>query len=383
MAKKILIVDDDLESIKLVGLVLQKRGYEIAAAQMGTLALEKAEKEHPDLVILDVMMPDMNGCEVCRRLRGNPATADLPIIMFTAKTRVNDKVAGFQAGADDYLTKPIHPSELVSRVEAMLLRSARGHIVEEQPAVRAKVIGFLGSKGGVGTTTLAVNVAVAMAQGPAREQKVTLAELQSGMATASIQLGLRRQGALTHLLEQPAESIDARAVDAQLEEHSTGLLALSGQIEPAGIATPVSPSHAEAIVRHLGTLADYVLLDLGVGLDETNRRILSECYHVVVSVEPQRSSLMLAQALLSEMTQSLNLAPHRISVVVVNKTSSATALNKEVIEGLLQYNVVRVVTPASDLAFQSAERGVPMVMMQPNSLVVKQIRSIAEHLVRV
>ena len=140
-------------------------------------------------------------------------------------------------------------------------------------------------------------------------------------------------------------------------------------------------SHAEVIVRHLGELADYILLDLGVSLDETNRHILSGCHHVVVSIEPQRPSLMVAQALLGEMTQSLSLAPHRISVVVINKTPSATAHNKEMLEGLLQHSVVGVVTPASDLAFQSAERGMPMVMMQPNSLVVKQIQNIAEHLV--
>lgn len=382
MAKKVLIVDDDLESVKLVGLMLEQHGYKIAAAQMGAQALEKAETENPDLVILDIMMPDMDGYEVCRRLRANPATVDLPIIMFTAKTRVDDKVAGFQAGADDYLTKPIHPNELVSRVEAVLLRSARRQM-EEQAPVRAKVIGFLGSKGGVGTTTLAVNVAVALAQGPAKERRVVLADLRSGMATVSIQLGLQRHGALMHLLEQPVEHIDARMVDAQLEEHSTGVLALSGQVEPPGMAAPVLPAHAEAIIRHLGALADYVLLDLGVGLDETNRHVLPGCYHVVVPIEPQRPSLILAQALLDEMTQSLNLARHRISVVLINKTPSATTLAKEAVEGLLQHHLVGVITPAPDLAFQSAERGVPMVMMQPDSLVVQQIRNLAEHLTKV
>jgi pilus assembly protein CpaE len=82
--------------------------------------------------------------------------------MFTAKTQVGDKVAGFQAGADDYLTKPIHPAELASHVEAILFRSARAK--EAAPTVAAHTIGFIGCKGGVGTTTLAVNVAVALAQ---------------------------------------------------------------------------------------------------------------------------------------------------------------------------------------------------------------------------
>jgi pilus assembly protein CpaE len=379
MAKKILVVDDELESVKLVGLMLQRHGYEITAAQSGTQALAKAASENPDLVILDIMMPDMDGYEVCRRLRADPATADLPIIMFTAKTQVDEKVAGFQAGADDYLTKPIHPDVLASHVEAVLLRSTRQR-TEEQPAVRAKVFGFVGSKGGVGTTTLAVNVAVALAQGPAKGQKILFADLQPGLATSSTLLGLRRHGALASLLDQSVDRIDAKAVEAQLEEHTTGVLVLTGQVEPPGVATPVYPAHAEAIVRHLGAMADYVLLDLGVGLGETNRRILAGCYNVVVPIEPHRGALALAQTLLDEMTGSLSFARHRINVVLVNKVPSGTTITKEAVEGLLQHDLAGVITPAPDLAFQAAERAVPMVMAQPTSLVSQQFRSLAEHL---
>ncbi|RLC99275.1 MAG: hypothetical protein DRI77_03105 [Chloroflexi bacterium] len=379
MVKKILIVDDELESVRLVGLMLQRQGYAITAAQSGAQALTKALSENPDLVILDVMMPDMDGYEVCRRLRANPITADLPIIMFTAKTQVDEKVTGFQAGADDYLTKPIHPNELASHVEAVLLRSKRRQL-EEQPPVRAKIFGYLGSKGGVGTTTLAVNTAVALAQGPAKGQKVILAELRPGLATASMHLGLRRHGALVQLLEQPAGRIDARTVEAQLDEHSTGVLLLSGQVEPPGVAAPVLLSHAEIIIRHLGSMADYLLLDLGMGLSETNQRLLQGCYQVIVSIEPQRISLTLAQALLGEMTQSLKLPRHRIKVVLINKAPTATTFTKDTVEGILQQDIAGVITPAPDLAFQAAERGIPMVMAQPNSLVVRQFRTLAEHM---
>ncbi|RLC75237.1 MAG: hypothetical protein DRJ03_30120 [Chloroflexi bacterium] len=379
-SKKILVVDDELESVKLVGLMLQRQGYEIAAAQTGAQALEKALSENPDLVILDIMMPDMDGYEVCRRLRASPDTADLPIIMFTAKTQVDEKVAGFQAGADDYLTKPIHPDELASHVEAVLLRSARRQ-TEEPPPVSARIFGFLGSKGGVGTTTLAVNTAVALAQGPAQGKKVLLAELRPGLATAAMQLGLRRHGALAHLLDQPVEQLDARTVEAQLDEHSSGVLVLSGQVEPPGVATLILPSHAETIVRHLGAMVDYVLLDLGVGLDESNRRVLLGCYQAVVPVEPQRVALALAQALLGELTGSLKLARHRVKAVLINKAPAATTFTKETVEGVLQHDLAGVITPAPDLAFQAAERGVPMVMVQPTSLVAQQFRTFAEYLV--
>jgi DNA-binding response OmpR family regulator len=97
MAERILIVDDDLDSLKLIGLMLQRQGYEIIVANTGQQSLSKANSERPDLIILDVMMPDMDGYEVCRRLRHDSATQAIPIIMFTAKTMVDDKVAGFEA----------------------------------------------------------------------------------------------------------------------------------------------------------------------------------------------------------------------------------------------------------------------------------------------
>lgn len=382
MAKKILVVDDEIESVKLIGLMLQRRGYEIVAARSGAQALEKARTESPDLVILDVMMPDMDGYEVCRQLRADSATSSMPIIMFTAKTMVDDKVAGFQAGADDYLTKPVHPEELASRIEAVLLRTSRRR-VEEKPPMRAKVIGFLGSKGGVGTTTLAVNVAVALTKGQEKGQQVILADMQSGMAASAVQLNLRRQGGTWRLLDQPVEQIEARLVEAQLEEHKTGVRVLGGQIEPFGVAMSLLPSHAEVIVQHLGAMADYLLLDLGVGLGETNRHILPTCNHIVVTTEPHRVALTLAQALLDEMTTSLSFPRHRISVVLINRAPSASTFTREAVEGLLQHDLAGVVTPAPELAFQAAETGHPMIVAQPTTLVAQQLRQIAEHLANV
>lgn len=182
------------------------------------------------------------------------------------------------------------------------------------------------------------------------------------------------------MLEEPIERLTSRVVEAQLEEHRTGVRVLSGQIEPPGVAMPLSADYAEVLVRHLGGMADYLLLDLGVGLDEVNRRILMHCDHVVVAIEPHRVALSLAQPLLKEMVASLNLARHRISVVLVNKAPSAATFTKAEIEDLLQHDLVGVITPAAELAFQATEKGQPMVTMQPNSLVAQQFRNVAEYL---
>ncbi|MDK1028525.1 MAG: response regulator, partial [Anaerolineae bacterium] len=123
MAAKILIIDDDLDTLRLVGLMLKREGYQILEATNGQLGLDRALEDKPNLILLDIMMPDMDGYEVARRLSQDQVTDGIPILMFSAKTQLDDKVAGFEVGADDYLTKPTNPSELQAHVKALLERA--------------------------------------------------------------------------------------------------------------------------------------------------------------------------------------------------------------------------------------------------------------------
>ena len=117
---RILAVDDDRNNLKMVAFLLGEDGFEVITADNGQTALELVDTQHPDLVILDMMMPHMDGLEVCRRIR---QTMDVPIIILSAKGETSDKVQGLELGADDYLPKPFEPSELLARVRAVLRRS--------------------------------------------------------------------------------------------------------------------------------------------------------------------------------------------------------------------------------------------------------------------
>lgn len=122
---KILIVDDEANIRQLVKYNLEKESYQVLEAEDGLQGIRLAKTEKPDLMLLDLMLPQMDGLEVCRSLKGNPATAALPIIMLTAKSEEIDKVIGLELGADDYMTKPFSPRELVARVKAVLRRSQK------------------------------------------------------------------------------------------------------------------------------------------------------------------------------------------------------------------------------------------------------------------
>ncbi len=117
MPRKILTVDDEKHIVRLIQVNLERHGYQVVTANDGREALEKVESENPDLVILDVMMPYMDGFEVLQNMKRNPSTRDIPVIMLTAKAQDADVFKGWQSGVDCYLTKPFNPMELISFVQ--------------------------------------------------------------------------------------------------------------------------------------------------------------------------------------------------------------------------------------------------------------------------
>jgi two-component system alkaline phosphatase synthesis response regulator PhoP len=117
--KKVLVVDDDVKTVELVKLYLNRDGYRVMTAYDGVEALQMAREGHPDLIVLDLMLPGIDGLEICRILRGE---SDVPIIMLTAMTTDQDRLTGLDLGADDYVTKPFSPRELAARVRAVLRR---------------------------------------------------------------------------------------------------------------------------------------------------------------------------------------------------------------------------------------------------------------------
>ena len=128
MADKILVIDDEEMTVQLITILLERRGYEVVKAYRAEDGLRKAYRTHPDLILLDIMMPDMDGWEVCRRLR---ELSDVPIIFLTAKDDVRDVVKGLEMGADDYVVKPYDNNELIARIKAQLRRAPKPAVSEE------------------------------------------------------------------------------------------------------------------------------------------------------------------------------------------------------------------------------------------------------------
>ena len=125
VARKVLIIEDERDILDLVRHYLEKEGFRTRTASDGIAGLAAVRQEHPDVIVLDLMLPGMDGLELCKKLRADSATALTPVIMLTAKAEESDKIVGLELGADDYLTKPFSPKELVARVKALLRRAER------------------------------------------------------------------------------------------------------------------------------------------------------------------------------------------------------------------------------------------------------------------
>ena len=122
MKETILIVEDEKDIVKMLEYNLKKEGFKTLSARDGEDALDLAVRQRPDLVILDLMLPGIDGLEVCKNLKGDTKTASIPVIMLTAKSQESDKIVGLELGADDYMTKPFSPRELIARIKAVLRR---------------------------------------------------------------------------------------------------------------------------------------------------------------------------------------------------------------------------------------------------------------------
>lgn len=382
MPQKILIVDDDLDTLKLVGTTLERKGFEILAAKDGQQGLEFAKKESPDLILLDIMMPKMDGYEVTRRLREDPATADIPIIMFTAKAQVDDKVEGLEAGADDYLTKPTHPSELVARVRAMLKRprgSTQSAPVEAATSVSKRIIGLIAPKGGLGLSTLAINLGVSLHE--KTKEGVVVAEMQPGRGTIGLYLGLNASQAFSDLLQREPKEITRQEIEKALVSHSSGAQLLLASTKASDARLQDASEQLEAVVEQVAYFTPYTILDLGASLSTATQKLLARCDELVVVLESRPQTVQQAKTLLNELLD-LGIQRQKLHPVVLNRERMEQAMSASSVQQELGYELSTVFTPAPELAYQAASLQKAMVSIDPNSLTKQQMDKLVDNLTR-
>lgn len=385
MSKKIMVVDDQAVMLRIVSAPLQRAGYEVLTAHNASDALATIQHEKPDLIILDILLPDANGIDVCRRIRQELNMIDVPIILLSGLTEVETKVQGLEAGADEYVTKPVDPKELTARVKAQLLRIERLQQAVAAATTTAApptpsgpnghVIGVIGAKGGVGATTLTANLGLAMAR---RSLRTIALELRPYYGTLARHLGINPTINLGALLEMPANAINERQLSMHLQPCEGGMQALFGPQELSDYRD-IQPDQVEAIIQTLATLTDYTFIDLPHMPSVANRSALRKCHQVLLVVEPDEGCVRAAKAM-KELLGAWNIRGSSIRLVSVNRTQSAHQIATQDMEARLESQLLGVVTAAPDLATRATTVGSPFVISAPDSLVATTLIEIADRL---
>jgi DNA-binding response OmpR family regulator len=382
MPEKILVVDDDMDTLRLVGLMLQHQGYRINAANSGIQAIAMAQTDKPDLILLDIMMPEMDGYEVARKLRSDPSTNNIPIIMFTAKTQVDDKVEGFEAGADDYLTKPTQPRELFAHVKAVLARGKKPPVpVPPPPSSKSRgyVTGVMGVKGGLGISTLTLNLGISLQE---RSKKYAIiAEFRPGFGTMGLDLGFLNPEGLSHLLQSPPENITQASIDNELYLHKSGVRLLLSSYNPSDAKYVIAVDHFEAIGRYLGYMAPYIVIDLGPGITPITDRILTQCDEVIVVLEPIPNTIMRTLNLVEELAKK-GFGEGRINTVLYNRHRTEMQYTLAQVQMEYRHPISIVFTAAPELTYQCSKANVPLVMQHPDNLTSQQFAKLADNIVK-
>ena len=375
MNEKILIIDDDLDTLRLVGLMLQRQGYQISAATNGQQGLDKAFEETPDLILLDVMMPDMDGYEVTRRLRRNPATIETPVLMFTAKSQLDDKVIGFEVGASDYLTKPTHPSELQARVRTLLSRANENKEAGKDEH-HGYVIGVLGARGGLGTTSLALNLAAGLCS--RTKSEVIVAEMMPGQGALSLEMGVNNPTGLVDLLNcTKLNEINRDKVHEALVGHPSGLKFLLASDRPRDMHLINQAANYEMILKRLIGMARFVVLDLAVGIQPFAEKVLPLSNELMVVIEGMPNTIIHATALIDDIVAS-GFPKKNIHVVLNNRLRSDTIMASSQVQSSLGHEILCTLTPAPELFVQATRMQSPAILCQPESLTTRQISKLVD-----
>ena len=360
MNAKILLVDDEPNVLRMVSYTLQAEGYEVITAQNGAEAISKAQTESPDLVLLDVMLPDMSGLEVCAEIRKRPETIDLPVIMLSALAQVPDKIKGLEAGADEYITKPITPGELLARIKALLGRVRR--VSQIQPKHPGKVLAFIGAKGGVGTTTAVLNIATALVM---QEKKVIAAEIRSNYGTISAQLNLDQPKGLASLLDHDTDKINEHEVTLHLIGLPSGLRLLVGP-QCASESRRIECQQVETMIQIICPMVDYLILDLPCDYTDATQAAIRRCDLAALVIEPESTALASGIVAVDQM-KSCGIYGNRLGVIVVNRAPLVTPIKIDQIRTTLGHEVIGVIPTAAEALITSQRAGLPIILQQPNS----------------
>ena len=369
---KILVVDDDPNVQRLLRVTLKQEGFEVIVAGDGAEGLRLWEVESPALILLDVTLAKLDGYEVATKVREAEGTGThVPIIMLTAEKEVEQKVRGLRAGADDYLVKPFHQAELLARMKSLLARFSPREGAGGIRAPMGKLLAFYGAKGGVGTTTLAINAAIALHQEHTRRVALVDGVLQFGDHRVFLDLGNDRKS-ISDLVSAP--TIDADLIKSVMVRHDSGvdLLLAPPSPEDGDLVHEAQMDQALTILR---TMYDYVVVDVEKRLGDLTLSVLDHADMIFVVMTADLSCLKNVRLVL-ETIGHLGYTSGKVQLVL-NRSNAFTGINVKNAEGALKRTIDHQIVNEYRGAISALNSGAPFMFTKADSLLGRSLLDFA------
>jgi pilus assembly protein CpaE len=372
---QILIVEDSEITLYKLKAILIRLGYAVSAHDRPSSALEwlSSSQVTPDLIISDVVMPGMDGYAFVKQIRSNPMTAKVPVIMLTSQTDLKDKVAGLEAGADDFLSKTVSPDELELRVKALLTRNQEKTLSISQSS--SKVFSVFSLRGGVGTTSISVNLAIAISQ--LLQIKTCLWDMALSGGQCALMLNLKPRNTLASLSDWPEGTIEEGLLSSMILEHESGirLLPAPQAFEEGDLVTR---STVDLLWPPLQLIAPFIVVDAGNHFTDPVISILERCDGILLTLAPELASVNAAYQAI-RLFEEMGLSRTKV-LPVVNMILPRSSLTPDKIAEGLKMEIFAEIPFDTINMVRAINQGTPYMTLAPKSSVSAAFAKMAQRL---
>ncbi len=374
---KVLIVDDDLNIQRVLVFALKQEGYEVIVASDGAAGVDMARDAEPDLILMDVAMPKLDGYAATQQIRAAERGRRVPIIMLTAEADVGQRVKGLRAGADDDIVKPFHPLELMARIKALLARGGTATGSADEAPTLGRLGLFYPAKGGVGNTTIAINTAVALSRELKRKTALIDANLQFGDLRVFLDLGLDTASIVNAVSEA---DLDADLLRKLMVRHRSGMDLLLAPPSPESADIVVERQRlAPAVMTNILALArriyDFTLVDMSQAIDDFNLQLFDESDVIFVVMTADLSCLKNVRLVLETM-DSLGYEKSKVQLVL-NRSNAYTGINVSNAESALGRKIDCHIINEYRAAISALNSGEPFMSSRPDAPLSKSVLAFA------